>query len=207
MDTRIGSKFLNASIGFGGSCFKKDLLNLVYLCQSQGLDSCADYWEAVVNMNEYQKHRFLVQMLQTMFNTLAGKRICLFGFAFKAHTSDTRESPAITIARGLLAEQAHVVITDPQALPSARLEFANEIDEGRLSLVEDPYEAVSFCDAIALMTEWPLYRELDYERIYEAMKKPAFIFDGRNLLDHRGLREQGFIVHAIGKPFSLTTGD
>jgi len=207
MDTRIGSKFLNASIGFGGSCFKKDLLNLVYLCQSQGLDSCADYWEAVVNMNEYQKHRFLVQMLQTMFNTLAGKRICLFGFAFKAHTSDTRESPAITIARGLLAEQAHVVITDPQALPSARLEFANEIDEGRLSLVEDPYEAVSCCDAIALMTEWPLYRELDYERIYEAMKKPAFIFDGRNLLDHRGLREQGFIVHAIGKPFSLTTGD
>lgn len=200
MDSRIGSQFLTASVGFGGSCFKKDILNLAYLFRVHGLHTCADYWEMVVEMNEYQKHRFLIDILQTMFNTLAGKRICLFGFAFKAQTSDTRESPAITIARGLLAEQAHVVITDPEALPNVYLEFSQEISEGRLSLASDPYEAAECCDAIAVMTEWPVYRTLDYRRIYTVMNKPTFIFDGRNILDHGALREIGFIVHAIGKP-------
>ncbi|HOJ52594.1 MAG TPA: nucleotide sugar dehydrogenase [Syntrophales bacterium] len=206
LDSRIGPKFLNASIGFGGSCFKKDLLNLVYIYRLYGLEECADYWEAVIKINEYQKRRFLLNMLMAMFNTLAGKRICLFGFAFKAHTSDIRESPAITIARGLVAERAQVVITDPQALKNAKWELAEEISRNEVTLVYDPYEAANGCDAIALMTEWPLYRELDYREIYQSMRKPAFIFDGRNLLDHRELKEIGFQVYPLGKPPLTTDG-
>ncbi|MCX7817507.1 MAG: nucleotide sugar dehydrogenase, partial [Syntrophales bacterium] len=200
LDSRIGSKFLNASVGFGGSCFKKDILNLVYIYRLYGLNECADYWEGVVKINEYQKRRFLLGMLQAMFNTLAGKRICLFGFAFKAHTSDIRESPAITIARGLLAEKAEVVITDPKALVNVEDELKEAILQGEVILVSDPYEAAKGCDAIAVMTEWPIYGELDYQKIYESMRKPAFIFDGRNLLDHSKLRAIGFNVYPVGKP-------
>jgi len=200
LDSRIGPKFLNASIGFGGSCFKKDILNLVYLYRFYGLHECADYWEAVVKINEYQKRRFLLNMLKAMFNTLAEKRICLFGFAFKAFTSDIRESPAITVARGILEERAQVVITDPKALAGARQEFAAEIERGEVTLAKDPYEAAYGCDAIAILTEWPLYRELDYREIYRNMRKPAFIFDGRNILDHSKLREMGFHVYPLGKP-------
>lgn len=200
LDSRIGPKFLSASIGFGGSCFKKDILNLAYIYRLYGLNECAEYWEAVVKINEYQKRRFILNMLQAMFNTLAGKRVCLFGFAFKAHTSDIRESPAITVARGLLAEKAEVVITDPQALPNARAELEAEISGREAMVISDPYEAAEGCDAIAVMTEWPVYRDLDYRRIYEHMRKPAFIFDGRNLLDHEKLREIGFHVYPVGKP-------
>jgi len=197
MDSRIGSRFLNASVGFGGSCFKKDILNLVYLCRVEGLEEVADYVEKVVLINEYQKERFVLNMLTAMFNTLAGKKICLFGFAFKADTGDTRESPAIQIARKLLDEHAEVVITDPQALVSAREDLADV--EWGVSYVEDPYEAVRGCHAIAVMTEWNLYRELDYSRIHDLMVKPAFIFDGRNILDHQALYEIGFNVYPIGK--------
>jgi UDPglucose 6-dehydrogenase len=200
MDSRIGAKFLNASIGFGGSCFKKDILNLVYLCRSYGLDDVADYWEMVVKINEYQKERFTLNMLKAMFNTLAGKQICLFGFAFKANTGDTRESPAITITRHLLEERAKVVITDPKALANARLDLAGFSDEGdAVKYIEDPYEAARNCDAITVMTEWDLYRRLDYEAIFKAMNKPAFLFDGRNILDHHRCFEIGFNVYPIGK--------
>ncbi len=198
MDSRIGSKFLNASVGFGGSCFKKDILNLVYLCRVEGLEEVADYVESVVRINEYQKERFVLNMLSAMFNTLAGKKICLFGFAFKAETGDTRESPAIHITRKLLEEQAAVVVTDPQALGNV-LEDLADVKQG-VSCVEDPYEAVRGCHAIAVMTEWNLYRALDYRKIYDLMVKPAFIFDGRNILDHRALYEIGFNVYPIGKP-------
>jgi UDPglucose 6-dehydrogenase len=198
MDSRIGSKFLNASVGFGGSCFKKDILNLVYLCRVEGLEEVADYVESVVRINEYQKERFVLNMLSAMFNTLAGKKICLFGFAFKAETGDTRESPAIHITRKLLEEQAAVVVTDPQALGNV-LEDLADVKQG-VSCVEDPYEAVRGCHAIAVMTEWNLYRALDYRKIYDLMVKPAFIFDGRNILDHRTLYEIGFNVYPIGKP-------
>jgi len=196
-DSRIGSRFLNASIGFGGSCFKKDILNLVYLCRQYGLDDVADYWEGVIKINDYQQERFVRNMLTAMFNTLAGKRICLFGFAFKADTGDTRESPAIYVARRLLEEQAEVVITDPKALPNARIDLANA--QGRVLFVDDPYEAAEGCHAIAIMTEWPLYGGLDYTRLYHHAEKPAFIFDGRNILDHQRCFDVGFNVFPIGK--------
>ena len=202
MDSRVGPKFLNASIGFGGSCFKKDILNLVYLCRTYGLDQVADYWESVVRINDYQQDRFILSMLKAMFNTLAGKRIGIFGFAFKANTGDTRESPAIAITKRLLEEQAAVVITDPKALPNARIDLSAAMANAsaNLSFVEDPYEAAVGCDAIAVMTEWALYRTLDYEKIYESMVKPAFLFDGRNILDHSHCYDIGFNVYPIGKP-------
>lgn len=197
MDQRLGSKFLNSSVGFGGSCFKKDILNLVYICRFYGLDKVADFWEDVIVINEYQKERFVFNMLTTMFNTLAGKKICLFGFAFKADTSDTRESPALYIAHKLIEEKAHLVISDPKALENAKIDlqpFASSIE-----FVEDPYEAARNSDAIAVVTEWDLYSELDYQKIFSYMIKPAFIFDGRNILDHPKLFKIGFNVYPIGK--------
>ncbi|MHB8092545.1 MAG: nucleotide sugar dehydrogenase [Syntrophales bacterium] len=198
MDSRIGSKFLNASIGFGGSCFKKDILNLVYLCRNYGLNEVADYWEMVIRINDYQQERFIQGMLGAMFNTLAGKKIALFGFAFKADTGDTRESPAIYIARRLIEERAIVIVTDPQALKNARKDLSG--DEGKVSYLEDPYSAAAGCHAIAVMTEWGIYKDLDFQRIYDSMEKPAFIFDGRNILEHRSCFEIGFNVYPIGKP-------
>lgn len=198
MDSRVGDRFLNASIGFGGSCFKKDILNLVYLCRNYDLEEVAKYWEGVVKINDYQKERFVLNMLNTMFNTLAGKKICILGFAFKADTGDTRESPAIFIANRLAEENAELVITDPNALKNA----IKDLDgiEGKVSFEDDPYKAADGCDAIAVMTEWDVYKGLDFERIYESMTKPAFIFDGRNILDHQKLYYIGFNVFPIGKP-------
>lgn len=198
MDSRIGSKYLSASVGFGGSCFKKDILNLVYLCQQYGLHEVADYWESVVNINQYQQERFILNMLTSMFNTLAGKRICLFGFAFKANTGDTRESPAIHIARRLLEEKAEIVITDPKALKNAKADLADM--EGKINFVEDPYKAVEGCHAIAVLTEWDVYRNLDFRKIFNTMTKPASIFDGRNIIDHKRCFDIGFNVFPIGKP-------
>ena len=198
MDSRIGSKFLNASIGFGGSCFKKDILNLVYLCQYYGLDEVAQYWLGVVTINEYQRQRFVLNMLSQMFNTLAGKRICLLGFAFKANTGDIRESPASYIARQLIEERAEIVISDPQAIANAKNDLQGL--DAAVEFIEDPYAAAAGCDAIALMTEWELYSKLNFSEIYDSMQRPAFIFDGRNILDHRQLFEIGFNVFPIGKP-------
>jgi UDPglucose 6-dehydrogenase len=197
-DRRIGASFLKAGVGFGGSCFQKDILNLVYLCEHHGLDEVARYWESVVTMNQLQKRRFVDRMLRAMFNTLADKRIAVFGFAFKADTGDTRDSPAIQVCRELLAEQARVCVTDPQALPAARRDLA---DAGpRLSFAPDPYEAARSAHAIALLTDWHEYRELDFERLYASMQKPAFLFDGRNLLEAERLYEIGFNVYSIGRP-------
>jgi UDPglucose 6-dehydrogenase len=198
LDTRVGDKFLNASVGFGGSCFKKDILNLVYLCRRYGLQEVADYWESVVRINEYQKQRFVLTILNAMFNTLAGKKICLFGFAFKADTGDTRESPAIFIAKKLVEEKAQIAITDPKALENAQADLQGL--NGKLSYIEDPYAAANGCDAIAVLTEWEIYKDLDYNKIYQSMRKPAFIFDGRNILDHQKLFKIGFNVYPIGKP-------
>lgn len=198
MDHRIGDRFLKASIGFGGSCFKKDILNLVYLCQNYGLHEVADYWKGVVNINEYQKERFVLNMLAAMFNTLAGKKICLFGFAFKADTGDTRESPAFFIAKRLIEEKAELVITDPKALKNAESDLSDF--KAKISFVQDPYKAADGCHAIAIMTEWVLYRNLDFKKIYRSMLKPAFIFDGRNIIDHQRAFEIGLNVYPIGKP-------
>ena len=157
----------------------------------------ADYWESVVKINEWQEKRFIQNMLTNMFNTVAGKRIALFGFAFKADTGDTRESPALYITRGLLEERAFVVITDPEALENAKKDL-KDVHEN-LIFTEDPYEAVKESHAVAVLTEWHQYKELDYTRILHSMCRPAFIFDGRNILDHRLLFEMGFNVFAIGK--------
>ena len=197
MDSRIGPLFLKASVGFGGSCFKKDILNLVYICQNYGLHEVANYWESVVKINEWQEKRFIQNMLSNMFNTVAGKRIALLGFSFKADTGDTRESPALYVTRGLLEEQALVVISDPKALENAQNDL-KDVDEG-VTFEIDPYKAAEETHAIAILTEWAIYRDLDYERIYQSMVKPAFIFDGRNILDHKKLFEIGFNVFAIGK--------
>ncbi len=196
-DSRIGSKFLNASVGFGGSCFKKDILNLVYIAKSYGLTEVAEYWHQVVKMNEYQERLFVRRMIKEMFNTVSGKKIAIFGFAFKADTGDTRESPAIEVVSKLLEERAKIVISDPKALENAKIDLKEF--EGEISYEEDPYKAAKDCHAIAVLTEWNMYKDLDYNKIYDNMRKPAFIFDGRNILNHEELYNIGFNVFPIGK--------
>ena len=197
MDSRIGSKFLKTGPGFGGSCFKKDILNLVYICESYGLTEVADYWRQVVLMNHYQQERMVGTIIKTMFNTLANKKIAIFGFAFKANTSDTRESPSITITKMLAEEHAQIVITDPKALGHV----AEDLGElaAKIKTTTDPYAAAKDADAIVLLTDWEEYKALDYKKLYEGMRKPAFLFDGRNILPHAQLRKLGFEVKAVGK--------
>ncbi len=197
-DSRIGSKFLKASIGFGGSCFKKDILNLVYLCRHYGLAEVADYWYGVIKMNEFQAKRFIDNMLSVMFNTVAEKRIAVLGFAFKANTGDTRESQAVAICRSLLAEHAQVAIYDPKAMENARKDLAG-YDHGTVEYCEDAYKAAAGAHAVLIMTEWQEFKMLDFEKIYDVMEKPAFIFDGRNILDHERLFGIGFNVYPVGK--------
>lgn len=197
MDTRIGTKFLQASIGFGGSCFRKDILHLSYLCEYYGLPEVADYWASVVRINEWQTDRFFQNILHELFNTLAGKTITMLGFAFKQDTGDTRDSPAIPLCEKLVGENARVRIHDPKALENARIELKNL--KGDVSFVEDVYEAADGAHALALVTQWDEYRELDYEKIHQTMAEPAFIFDGRNHLDHDKLYKIGFNVFPLGK--------
>ena len=196
MDTRIGAKFLNASVGFGGSCFKKDVLNLVYIAESNGLPEVAQYWEWVIKMNEYQETRFVENMIKAMFNTVANKKITLLGFAFKKDTGDTRETPALFVSKKLAEERALITISDPKALENAKIDLK---DFNGISYEIDPYVAARDSHAVAVLTEWDLYKTLDYEKIYKSMVKPAMIFDGRNILDHQKLFEIGFDVYRIGK--------
>jgi UDPglucose 6-dehydrogenase len=198
MDSRIGGKFLRPSVGFGGSCFKKDILNLVYICEYYGLNEVAQYWGDVLRINEFQMNRFVHTMVRSMFGTLAGKRIALFGFAFKADTSDTRESPAIYVSRKLIEEQADLVISDPKALDNARMELGGAGE--KVTYEKDPYQAAKGAHAIAVLTEWEEYTKLDFKKLFKSMEKPAFVFDGRNLLDHQKVFEIGFNVYPVGKP-------
>jgi UDPglucose 6-dehydrogenase len=198
MDSRIGPKFLKAGIGFGGSCFKKDILNLVYLSEHYGLPEVAEYWEQVVRINDFQQRRFVRGLVAEMFNTLAGKRVAVFGFAFKADTGDTRESPAINVCRMLLEERAVLAVHDPKALGNARRDLAGL--GGQVEYHDDPYAAAAGADAIAVLTEWRQFRDYDYRLMFGTMRQPAFIFDGRNLLDHQALFDIGFNVHPLGRP-------
>jgi UDPglucose 6-dehydrogenase len=208
-DDRIGSKFLNASVGFGGSCFQKDVLNLVYICESLGLQEVADYWYQVIALNDYQKSRFTRMMLQRMFNTVTGKKLAIFGFAFKKDTGDTRESPAAFVCKALLEEGAIMHVYDPEVKRDqmmVEMEYTCNITEAtqpRLNQMlvtsADPYEACKEAHAIAIMTEWDAFKGYDYQRIFQSMAKPAFIFDGRNIMDHAALRKIGFEVYVIGK--------
>ena len=200
-DSRIGSKFLNAGPGFGGSCFRKDLLNLVYLCEHYKLNEVASFWEQVVALNDYQMERFVNRILQAMFNTLVDKKLAIFGFAFKPDTGDTRDAPAIYICKRLLEEKAQLRITDPHALQNARKDLEG-IDHSA-DYMDDPYKAAEGVHGIALITEWAEYRKLDFKKIFEKMEKPAFIFDGRNHLNNKELYDIGFNVYSVGKT-SLT---
>jgi UDPglucose 6-dehydrogenase len=205
-DSRIGSKFLKASVGFGGSCFQKDILNLVYLCEHFGLPEVADYWEQVIKINDYQKSRFAKNIVHTLFNTVSGKKITLLGWAFKKDTDDTRESAAIYVADHLINDHALVTVYDPQ-VPAENmyrdLNYLNSRSEQEnkeyLEVYSDPYAACKGAHAIAVITEWDEFKSYDWQKIYESMQKPAFLFDGRNLLDHDKLKEIGFKVRAIGK--------
>jgi UDPglucose 6-dehydrogenase len=205
-DSRIGPKFLKASVGFGGSCFQKDILNLVYLCEYFGLPEVAAYWEQVVLMNDYQKRRFAQNIIHTLFNTVSGKKITLLGWAFKKDTDDTRESAAIYVADHLLNDLAEVTVYDPKVEEQSILRDLNYLqsrsvqdNEQLVDVSHDPYEACKDAHAIAIITEWDEFKTYDWQKIYDSMQKPAFLFDGRNLLDHKKLAEIGFTVKGIGK--------
>ena len=205
-DSRIGPKFLKSSVGFGGSCFQKDILNLVYIARSFGLDAVADYWAQVIIMNDHQKERFARKIVRTLFSTVSDKKIAFYGWAFKKDTNDTRESAAIYVAADLLDERARIHVYDPKVTPQRMRQDMDELarheapllDE-HLQMESDPYEAAEGAHAIAILTEWNEFNDYDWERIYDAMLKPAFIFDGRALLDAHALEAIGFRVYTIGK--------
>jgi len=205
MDSRIGPKFLKASVGFGGSCFQKDILNLVYIAKSFGLNEVADYWEQVIIMNNHQKRRFSKNIVTTLYNTVADKKIAFLGWAFKKDTNDTRESAAIYIADDLIFERAKVTVYDPK-VDFDQILFDLNYLETRTSeqnsyyicSTENPYEACKDAHAIAILTEWDEFKDYDWNKIYQNMLKPAFVFDGRNILDGNKLKEIGFIYQAIG---------
>ena len=205
MDSRIGPKFLQSSVGFGGSCFQKDILNLVYISKSFGLNEVADYWQQVITMNDHQKRRFAANMVKTLFNTVAGKKIALLGWAFKKDTNDTRESAAIYVADYLLNEQAEVVVYDPKVREEqiyADLDYlgtrSEEENRSRVKVMKDPYDVCADAHAVAVLTEWDEFKQLDWKEIYENMLKPAFLFDGRRLLERKTKEEIGFEFYAIG---------
>lgn len=206
MDSRIGPKFLKSSVGFGGSCFQKDILNMVYIAKSYGLNEVADYWEQVIIMNDHQKRRFAKNIIRTLYNTVSGKKIAFLGWAFKKDTNDTRESAAIYVADDLLSEQANIAIFDPK-VESDQIHFdlnyletrSNEENAKGISIESNPYEACKNAHAIAVLTEWDEFKEYDWKKIYDNMLKPAFVFDGRNILDGKELEKIGFKYQGIGK--------
>lgn len=205
-DSRIGPKFLNASVGFGGSCFQKDILNLVYIARSYGLNEVADYWEQVIIANDYQKRRFAENIISTLYNTVSGKKIVLYGWAFKKDTNDTRESPAIAVADALLEEHAELLVYDPKVKEDrvyADLDYlgTRSPEENRrlLKVTSDPIAATKEAHAIALLTEWDEFTAYDWQKIYDQMLKPAFVFDGRRILDTTLMNEIGFNYYKIGE--------
>jgi UDPglucose 6-dehydrogenase len=205
MDSRIGSKFLKASVGFGGSCFQKDILNLVYIAKSYGLNEVADYWEQVIIMNDHQKRRFSNNIVQTLYNTVSDKKITFLGWAFKKDTNDTRESAAIYVADNLINENAQLAVYDPKVSRKkilADLDYLEtrtaEKNANSIMSFEDPYAACKDSHAIAILTEWDEFMQYDWQRIYNSMQKPAFVFDGRNILNGAALEKIGFVYQAIG---------
>jgi UDPglucose 6-dehydrogenase len=213
-DSRIGPKFLKSSVGFGGSCFQKDILNLVYLCENFGLLEVAQYWEQIVIMNDYQKRRFSERIVRTMFNTVSDKKIAIWGFAFKKDTNDTRESAAIHVCHNLLEERARLVIYDPrvdesQIRSDLKMAFSDvngvlsdkheQLIETNVTIVQDAYVAANEAHAIVVLTEWDEFKQVDAKRVFDGMRRPAFIFDGRNILDRNKLTQEGFEVHCIGR--------
>lgn len=205
MDSRIGPKFLKASVGFGGSCFQKDILNLVYIAKSFGLNEVADYWEQVIIMNDHQKRRFSKKIVTALYNTVADKKIAFLGWAFKKDTNDTRESAAIYVADDLIFEQARITVFDPkvgQAQILSDLNYLESRTEGQnsqyIQSAANPYDACKGAHAVAVLTEWDEFTDYDWKKIYDSMLKPAFVFDGRNILDGKKLTAIGFKYQGIG---------
>ena len=205
MDSRIGSKFLKASVGFGGSCFQKDILNLVYIAKSYGLNEVADYWEQVIIMNDHQKRRFSNNIVQTLYNTVSGKKITFLGWAFKKDTNDTRESAAIYVADDLINENAKIAVYDPKVSRKKVLADLDYLETRSASVnaenvlsFDNPYDACANSHAIAVLTEWDEFVQYDWQKIYDSMQKPAFVFDGRNILNGPALKAIGFVYQAIG---------
>jgi UDPglucose 6-dehydrogenase len=184
LDPRVGPRFLASSVGFGGSCFQKDILNLVYLCESFGLSEVAAYWQTVIDMNDYQKRRFAERMVRSMFNTITGKKIAILGFAFKKDTGDVRETAAAYVCKALLQEQAELFVYDPKVKHE---EMVREMlvcgaDEGlmkkHMRMVDNAHDALSGAHALAVLTEWDEFAKLDFKKVFASMTKPAFAFDG-----------------------------
>lgn len=204
-DSRIGPKFLKSSVGFGGSCFQKDILNLVYISRTYGLHEVADYWEQVIIMNDHQKRRFAKKIIKSLYNTVNGKKIAFLGWAFKKDTNDTRESAAIYVADHLLNELSIIEIFDPKVKKEqiyTDLDYlgtrSSEENQENLLVGTDPYKICEGAHAVAILTEWDEFKSYNWQRIYDSMLKPAHVFDGRNLLDKEELKAIGFQVHAIG---------
>jgi UDPglucose 6-dehydrogenase len=210
-DSRIGPKFLKASVGFGGSCFQKDILNLVYLCKYYNLDEVANYWEQVIKLNDYQKKRFAASIIMSLFNTVSGKKITLLGWAFKKDTNETRESAAIYIADHLIENEAEIHVYDPKVSAEqikndmqylwSQKGYSKDLINNWLEQIyvhSDPYIAMDSSHAIAVITEWDEFKGYDWEKVYGKVLKPAFIFDGRNILEKSKFEKIGFKFKGIG---------
>ena len=198
-DKRIGNKFLNPGPGFGGSCFKKDILNLVYLSRYYGLDEVANYWEQVVNINLWQQNRITLLIIKSLFGTLSNKKLAIFGFSFKANTNDTRESPSINISNNLLQEGAQLSFYDPKVNSRQILrDLKNGIDQKNILISETAFEAAVGADAVIILTEWNEFKDLDWEAIYKVMRRPSWLFDARICLEKNYLENIGFRVWTLG---------
>ena len=217
MDDRIGSKFLRASVGFGKSRFRKDIMSLIYLCESYGLQECAEYWNHVIIINDFQKKRFSEKVVRKMFSTVTGKKLAMLGYAFKKDTGDVRETASMYVVRDLILEEARMHIYDPKVKRSdmmAEFDYTCGINAKNTPTLDqlvvtstDPYEACNGAHCLLILTDWDEFNDLDYQKIFTSMAKPAFLFDGRNMLDHVALRKIGFEVHGIGKPDPLEFSD
>jgi UDPglucose 6-dehydrogenase len=210
-DSRIGSKFLKASVGFGGSCFQKDILNLVYLCRHFNLPEVANYWEQVIILNDYQKHRFAKKIINTLFNTVSDKKIAFLGWAFKKDTNDTRESASIYVAEHLIENGAEIHVYDPKvSREKIKSDMRNlwelkGINEdiilrklAQIKVDDEHYKAVENSHAITILTEWEEFKNYDWISIYKKMYKPAFLFDGRKIIDIKKLKKIGYEIFSIG---------
>jgi UDPglucose 6-dehydrogenase len=198
-DARIGPAFLFAGIGYGGSCFPKDVKALIHTLRERGVD--ASLLDGVEQVNERQKSRLLDAVADRYGEDLSGLTFAVWGLSFKPETDDMREAPSLTVVRGLTARGARVRAHDPQAGEEAGRHFADLIEGGALELCDHNYDCLHGAAALLILTEWHPYRQPSFERLRSALAEPV-VFDGRNLWDPAMMREQGFHYHSIGRPAS-----
>ncbi len=208
-DRRIGSRFLASGPGFGGSCFKKDILNLVYLSEFFGLPEVANFWEGVVDLNDWHQHRISKLVVKKLFGTVSGKKISILGFAFKANTNDTRESAAIKICKDLLDEGAVLSIHDPkvdsdQISKDLNTKSNNSNEEGTWRLFNNLYDSINGSDAILLLTEWNEYTKINWQKVAKIVRKPAWVFDSRSIIDYEEVKKAGLSFWRIGDGLNKT---